>query len=154
MTFGVRVCVLVLWMAGIFWFSAQPGHASEVPSDALAEFVQQLGLPLPTELLAFAIRKGAHAFVYFMLGALTLGVFNPLLRSLRGAAWASVAWVFVYASSDELHQLLVPGRSGELRDVALDSVAGALGVLVVLFIYRLKRGSTGNEHAAAGVTVT
>ena len=42
-------------------------------------------------------------------------------------------WIITtaYAATDELHQLLVPGRSGQLSDVILDS-AGALAGLLVL----------------------
>ena len=36
--------------------------------------------------------------------------------------------------SDELHQRLVPGRSGEFADVCLDTVGAMLGVLIVLAI--------------------
>ena len=33
---------------------------------------------------------------------------------------------FLYACSDEFHQLFIPGRSGEFRDVMLDSSASLI----------------------------
>ena len=34
----------------------------------------------------------------------------------------------LYAASDEIHQLFVPGRSGQLSDVILDSAGALAGV--------------------------
>ena len=45
------------------------------------------------------------------------------------AGWAWVVGT-LYAASDEIHQLFVPGRSGQLRDVLLDSAGVAAGILL------------------------
>ena len=45
------------------------------------------------------------------------------------AGWAWVVGT-LYAASDEIHQLFVPGRSGQLRDVFLDSAGVAAGILL------------------------
>ena len=44
-----------------------------------------------------------------------------------------IPWVITtaYAATDEMHQLFVPGRSGQVSDVLLDS-AGAMAGLAVL----------------------
>ena len=47
-----------------------------------------------------------------------------------------VYFVLVYALSDEFHQLFVPGRSGELRDVMIDTAAGVVGVCLAYLIHR------------------
>lgn len=135
-TVAVRVGLLVAWMAAIFVFSAQSGSESEVSSDALADFVRGLGLPVPVEVLTFLIRKAAHAFAYFGLAVLAYPVAVLTRLSLVNAAFCSLAFVFAYAVSDELHQLVVPGRSGELRDVVIDTTAGAVGILVTYLVYR------------------
>ena len=41
----------------------------------------------------------------------------------------------LYAAADEFHQLFVPGRSGQVSDVMLDS-AGALAGLLILALVR------------------
>ena len=43
----------------------------------------------------------------------------------------------VYAISDEMHQLLVPGRSGSIQDILLDCGGIILGVLIAGGIIRL-----------------
>ena len=49
----------------------------------------------------------------------------------------------VYAATDEFHQLFVPGRSGQISDVLLDS-AGVMAGLLVLAAVRSCRKSAGN----------
>lgn len=134
----IRVALLAAWMVGIFAFSAQVGSESDGVSDALASFVQSLGMPIPMEALTVLVRKGAHAFAYFGLGVLAVFALRLSKLSVRTRSIASVAFVLAYAISDEVHQLLVPGRSGDVRDILLDTVAGTLGVLVLLLVYRAR----------------
>lgn len=136
-TVAVRVTMLVGWMAAIFVFSAQPGQASDVPSDAIAGYVQGMGTSMPADLVTFFIRKSAHAFAFLGLGVLTFLVLRLTTLSLRGVATASLAFVIVFAISDETHQLFVPGRSGELRDVFIDVTSGAVGALSMIAAHHL-----------------
>lgn len=148
-TVAVRVALLLAWMATIFAFSEQSGSESEVSSDALAYFARALGIPLPIDVLTFLIRKAAHSFAYFGLAVLSFRVAVLTRLSLMNAAFCSLAFVLTYAVSDELHQLVVPGRSGELRDVVIDTTAGALGVLVSYFVYRSAKHHCNRHKKAA-----
>jgi VanZ family protein len=38
----------------------------------------------------------------------------------------------LYAISDELHQLFVPGRSASLKDVLIDTLAALIGVICLI----------------------
>lgn len=40
----------------------------------------------------------------------------------------------MYAISDEIHQLMVDGRSGNVRDVIIDSIGILIGIMVFLLI--------------------
>jgi len=77
------------------------------------------------------LRKLAHAAEFAVLGAL-------LLRAIdrAGGAFALGA---LYAVSDELHQVLVPGRMGSPLDVAIDTVGVACGVLLWQGAIRTRR---------------
>jgi VanZ family protein len=68
------------------------------------------------------LRKIGHAGEFAVLGAL-------LARAL-GAAWLALAAGVLYAVSDEVHQVFVPGRAGSPLDVAIDAVGVALGVVL------------------------
>ena len=61
-----------------------------------------------------------------------------LPRRLIIYAWTIGA---LYAATDELHQLLVTDRSGELRDVCIDAAGVLAGVLLVWLINRKKEVS-------------
>lgn len=136
----VRTTLLLAWMAAIYLFSTQPGEVSDVPSDALAGYVESLGVGLPIEFVTFAVRKSAHAFAFFGLGILAFLVLRLSTLSTRGVAVACLGFVILFAISDEVHQLFVPGRSGEIRDVLIDVAAGAAGMLVMLLIHRAAKG--------------
>lgn len=107
----------------------------------------------------FPIRKSAHAMEYALLGFLITGSFitNAKERKKQGnkvqehkklylAAWIGSAF---YAMTDEFHQLFVPGRSGRVADVLLDSTGAAVGVCLFLIIqmwiqHKIHSKSTAN----------
>ena len=43
----------------------------------------------------------------------------------------SVCIAVLYASTDELHQLFVPGRSGQVNDVLIDGCGAVIGALII-----------------------
>ena len=42
-----------------------------------------------------------------------------------------------YAMSDEIHQLFVPGRAGQVRDILIDSSGSFVGIAIVLLCIKL-----------------
>ncbi len=130
-----------LWMGMIFWFSAQNAAESSQLSGQTAfrsalwfwPGFSRLSLEAQTawvEGMQFWVRKSAHFLVYTGLGFWLCWGFSSFSWRLRKKiGWAWLAGTF-YAVTDELHQLFVPGRSGQLRDVLLDSAGVLTGVLV------------------------
>lgn len=130
---------VILWMAVIFAFSAQSGSASTGTSDGIVDQVVEgmFGTAdrniIPDSIrikVSFYVRKAAHFTAFMLLGILctaSLGV--DVKRSLtRGAV--SLGICVLYAVSDEIHQLFVPGREGRLLDVGIDSAGALCGILV------------------------
>ena len=143
----------ILWMGLIFVFSAQNASDSSQLSGQTAFHAAFWFWPgfseLSTEAQAawiesvqFWVRKAAHFLVYGGLGALLYGDF--LLFHWSRPMKAGWAWVVgtLYAASDEIHQLFVPGRSGQLRDVLLDSAGVAAGILLAVFAVFIFVGGT------------
>lgn len=122
----------VIWMAVIFVLSSQ-GH--DVSSGQSMTVVQSVAHTTGVVLPEWVVRKGAHIVAYFILGALVYNAVYPHGLRRQTTATVSILVVVAYAISDEIHQLYVPGRSGELRDVLIDSVAGAVGVLLAQWLY-------------------
>ena len=77
------------------------------------------------------LRKLAHAAEFAVLGAL-------LVRAI-GRAGIAFALGTLYAVSDELHQMVVPGRVGSPLDVTIDAVGIAFGVLLWQRVVRTGR---------------
>lgn len=80
-------------------------------------------------------RKCVHFGVYFLLALITYRALaldkGPRFR--WPAAAGALLFVFIYASSDELHQSFVPGRGVEFSDVLLDTLGGAIALLLLWF---------------------
>lgn len=97
---------VALWMLLIFVLSSQPG-----------------GPETGSGRLRFGLDKFGHLVVFGNLGVL---VANAL--ATQGVGRTRFWWTFVicalYAVTDELHQVLVPGRSPTVYDILID-VAGA-----------------------------
>ncbi len=113
----------IILAATIWYFSSQNGHSSDAQSLIFADF-----FTLPNLL----VRKFAHAFIYFSLG---LSIGFPLSRRRRSffPSFELIAFGLLigslYATIDEIHQSLIPGRSGQITDVLLDSLAVLAGLL-------------------------
>ena len=129
--------LLIAWALVIFYLSSEGSDASSGRSDVIVQTVQSWGVATTgTDFMTFLVRKSAHIIAYFMFGGLAYNVIRHYKLPVRRALVASGAIVLVYALSDEFHQLFVPGRSGELRDVVIDTAAGVMGVCLAYLIHR------------------
>lgn len=76
-----------------------------------------------------AIRKAAHLGIYTLWG----WSFTFLLFLYGKRVNTTIAMVlcggFLYAVSDELHQMFINGRAGRLSDVLIDTIGVGIGVL-------------------------
>lgn len=127
--------LVILWMAVIFFLSAQDGTQSGSLSGSIAAVLYPLlfGRQDPEGQLAFegVLRTLAHGGIYFILALL---VCLALVKSrVRDICSMIVTFLIcaVYAASDEIHQAYVPGRAGDWVDFLVD-IAGAI-IGIVLF---------------------
>ncbi|AFM02094.1 putative integral membrane protein [Desulfitobacterium dehalogenans ATCC 51507] len=129
----VSWAAVLFWMGLIFYLSAQVASQSDELSQGIAERLFGViakiipGVNGDFLLSNFVVRKSAHFLSYLMLGLLTT---NALRRSgVKGVRHLVIAIgiCVLYAISDEVHQLFVPGRSGQIKDVLLDSGGAIVG---------------------------
>lgn len=131
----------VLFLMGIiFYLSHQPATASSELSSGITEMIVDIletvmpFIQIEMSNFHFWIRKSAHFFTYFTLGILVVNALSPNhFYKYRLALAICVA----YAISDEAHQLFIPGRSGEVRDVLIDSAGALLGIVVYVLIRKI-----------------
>lgn len=162
----LSVSLTLAIMVLIFCFSAQSGGESGSLSDAIARtlasvFVEgfdNMPIEQQTQIIAqmsWPIRKTAHASEYACLA-----------MSLVITCWQIAAWrhetregarlcprrvpfvgmtafviAVLYACSDEIHQLFIDGRAGQVADVLVDASGAAIGCLLMcLLMWRFMIG--------------
>lgn len=126
-----------LWMVVIFLFSNQDSTISKQQSGTIVDFIESLGSSLGEDVLTFLTRKAAHILVYLVLGVLVYNLVRTYELSRRRTVLISICVALGYAAFDEIHQLFIPGRSGELRDVLIDTTAASIGVGVYALIEKI-----------------
>ena len=88
-------------------------------------------LPLESEAGEKLLYKSAHIFVYAVLAWLWWRAISPR-RAVNWSIILSAAGLSaLYGISDEIHQLFVPGRHGQVADVLFDT-SGALAMMLIV----------------------
>ena len=141
-----RILVL-LWMVVIFCFSAADGNESKETSGWAGRMIghffhsdfdewSKAEQDAYVERVEYPIRKSAHASEYAVLALLVFGALR-----LKGFLRFLVSWsvAAVYAVTDELHQLFVPGRAGTLFDVGVDCLGALTGLLLLALILKISQ---------------
>lgn len=144
----IFLSLAIIWMLVIFVFSAQKSEESTKLSNGAGRYVvttvnevMDKGWDEETvEEYALAIdhpvRKLAHATEYAILALLWFGAL--------GSKPQAVVIAFLYACTDEFHQLFVPGRAGLFTDVLIDTSGAAVAMFVVWLVCRVNKAF--NKH--------
>ncbi|QFT90723.1 VanZ like family protein [Bacillus sp. THAF10] len=145
---------VLVWMGTIFFLSAQHGDQSADLSGGITEAINEIlqnvapDASLNIESISFFVRKNAHFLAYLVLGLLTFFAFRKSgVGHKKGAILAFIVSI-LYAVSDEVHQLFVPGRSGQVSDVVLDSVGALTGIgiyFMVVALWKKKKGEVDEQ---------
>ncbi|NTW71223.1 MAG: VanZ family protein [Eubacteriaceae bacterium] len=134
--------LVFILMAAIFLLSSQNSTDSAVLSRELAQiFVDLLNKitgPIDVDfvLLKFTIRKLAHFCIYIALGFFVSNALKHTTSSRMKRVIITLIICILFAVSDELHQLLVPGRGALLTDVLTDMMGSLAGMLI---FYKIKK---------------
>lgn len=95
-------------------------------------------------ILHLAFRKVCHLAEYAILATL---LWTALVRtfhhtSLKIWRWRYAGYALLFAASygitDELHQIMVPGREGTIRDMIIDAVGAFVGLTILWVCFRNK----------------
>lgn len=132
---GILFFLIILICITIFMFSHQVADESSKTSEGVIKFIYEHipGLKnIPEDIFTFIVRKTAHFSIYMLLGILCISFALTYRGTKYQKGLASLCFGFFYGCSDEFHQLFIEGRSGELRDVFIDSLGCILGILIVI----------------------
>ena len=146
----LKIVLLILWMMIIFAFSNQKAVDSSNLSSGLIDRtvvkvykvfygdISKEKEEVIIEKYSYPIRKLAHYSLYFILGILSFLVIVDYKNNKKLILY-SMFICFLYACTDELHQLFIAGRSAEIKDVLIDSFGSLTSILLCNFIYLISK---------------
>lgn len=145
-----RIILIVLIMLNcfmIFNFSSEKSEDSDITSgrvinriievNPFTKNLEETKKEKIREVMVYPIRKSAHFTIYLCLGILVFLFCETFTIENYKKILASLMFSFIYACTDEIHQLFVPGRSGEIGDVFIDTSGALLGIMIVYTIYKI-----------------
>ena len=124
--------LVITWMAVIFLLSAQPANDSASLSTGITDWIYDLLINvfpnLNIETLHLIIRKLAHFTIYLVLGVLLLNALSHNEQKQSANIVLALLVSSLYAISDEIHQVFVSGRAGQISDVLIDIIGSLIGI--------------------------
>ena len=133
--------LVVCSIGGMYYFSSQDAQVSGSQSQLVVRFIDKIRdkvtlqdeklIKIQTKIYeklkgfgskSYIVRKMAHFSIYALTKKLILSSSIALLLSI------------MYACYDEYRQLSVPGRSGSIKDVFIDSLGALTGITLIFII--------------------
>ena len=139
----IKLIFVILWMLLIFSFSNQKAEDSSKLSDGIIVKVanvfvdKELSIEKQEEILekyTTIVRKTAHFVIYLILGILVINLF--IEYDIKHLILISLLVCLLYSISDEFHQLFIDGRSGEIRDIIIDTIGSLTGIISYYILRR------------------
>lgn len=127
----LNLIIVITWMLLIFIMSSFDATDSSNQSNFIVNIISNILNIENARLLSLIIRKLAHFTEYLILGFLTINMLNK--NDISRKYLISILICIIYATSDEIHQIFVPGRAYQTRDILIDSIGSITGV----YLYKL-----------------
>ncbi|MCI8547848.1 MAG: VanZ family protein [Bacilli bacterium] len=152
----LRIILLILLLGTfyiIFGFSSQNGEKSGELSSNITKFILKKmnyddienyeKILKRTEII---VRKIAHFSIYTLVGLLLMSFVSTYKLKQNIRIIISLCIGILYATSDEIHQLFIPGRSGQITDVIIDTMGVLLGIIVLLTLLEIYKKTTNKIY--------
>lgn len=139
------IILTIIWMSFIFSMSNQPANISKELSKNIENLLNRT--PIIGNILSdilnspnsqFIVRKSAHVILFCLLSILCFIVIYEIKKNAKLSTLISLSITFIYACIDEIHQLFIPGRGSQIKDVLIDSIGAIIGLIVINLIFMLK----------------
>ena len=140
----IKGLIVVLCMLSIFLFSTDNSRESTSKSNRVILGITNLfhkdlsnkEKEKIIDMFFVPIRKMAHFGIYLVLGISLISFLREFYIPILKLLLLSIFLAFLYACSDEIHQLFVPGRSGQFSDVLLDTLGASVGIFIYYLLFR------------------
>lgn len=145
----VLIILAIIWMGVIFMFSAQVSDESKSSSNKVTSAVVNTVISIKKENISeekrqkiiedktFIVRKSAHFTEYFILGLILILYLQTKEKLAPKYIILAIIFCVLYATSDEIHQLFVNGRSCKIMDILIDTCGSSLAILGFTSIYKI-----------------
>lgn len=147
--FWLFLILMIVDMAVIFMFSSQNAEKSSQVSKSIVETVVEKiiekvdktnKVEVKPESLEKIIRKSAHFALFALLGVFAFFMLKTsgyIRKNMYIFAFTLLICI-VYAISDEVHQLFVSGRDGNVADVVIDTSGALIGMSIAYLLSRVR----------------
>lgn len=140
----ISVIFVFIWMSTVFSFSNEQGESSSNTSKKVSRMIVNI-IDIQVnytetkkeeliEQIEPVIRKLAHYTIYAIGGIIIANCVNQFCKKEKLLIGTSIIIGVLYAATDELHQLMVAGRSGNIKDVLIDSLGVITGIMFFLLV--------------------
>lgn len=129
----VSTVFVIAWMIIIFVMSSYNSVDSSNQSNVIVDVIVNIFNITSVNIISVIVRKLAHFSEYLILGILVAN----MIKYYDKKHLIGVTICILYAISDEIHQLFVPGRSCQILDIVIDTIGSCIG-LAVLSIFSKK----------------
>ena len=115
---------------------AESAHHSSIYFEPLMRWLFPSMSQAHIEQLHYAFRKCCHMTEFAVLAVLAWrAIRQPTRHDQRKWRWdeagLALGITLLYAASDELHQVFIPSRTGQISDVVVDVLGGAIGLTLL-----------------------
>lgn len=142
----INAALIIIWCGFIFYLSSKTAPQSNSQSKPVADKIVRTldkiegkNSPEPvlvkkTKSLNDLLRDYAHSACYFILAFLAINLLYLLKLKKAISVFLTVIFCSLYALSDEIHQLFVPGRAFQISDIVNDVLGAVLALIIYIFI--------------------
>lgn len=144
----IKMIIVLICMFTIFMFSSDNDVESNKKSDGVIinaykiftrKSLSKKEQKKYIEKYVTFVRKSAHFLIYLILGLSIISLIKEYREVDTKAIIIALIISIVYAVSDELHQTFISGRSGEVRDVIIDSLGSLTGIYLYYLYNKIRR---------------
>ena len=139
------IIITIAWMGIIFLFSSMSATTSHAGSKGAIRYavrsvnrkISEKEVNKIVNKLNYPVRKTAHVLEYLILTIFINSVaYNFFKDKLLHCNLLGFATSFIYACTDEIHQMFSLNRTALFSDVLVDTVGVLLGCLIFNKIYK------------------
>jgi len=163
----IVIMLVILSIGGMYYFSSQDGKVSGSQSQVVVNIIDKVRdkvtlknqklIKVQTKVYdklrkigtkSYIVRKIAHFIIYGLIGISLLLFIYIFSKKLILSSIMAFILSITYACYDEYRQISIPGRSGSIKDVFIDSCGALTGIVLsfgIILIVKFIMSKTKNK---------